>query len=338
MMKNITQQLSFVLLFGFVAHFAVAQSPSLQLEATNNNFVHWSESNSLIESNPDFTIEMWVKASTISSGSAGRMIYCEGVNSNSNMFRLFGSTGKVYIRPNGSSGAEQLGSTSTVFAATAVWHHIAVVGKTPGGLGTVTTLKLYIDGVEEASNTYTRNTADYDRSTLGNFTRSSSQTSSYAFDGEIDEFRTWNRALDATEILNNMCNPASTTGLVRHIRLNEGSGTTAYDEVTASSAAIQGTSPVWTTNASCAPMSVADDVLRSGINVYPNPVNDILTIKSLNTEIQIESVAIYDITGKQVYKSKTSKSINVAKFPTGVFILKVESLDGGVLHKKIIIN
>ena len=148
------------------------------------------------------------------------------------MFRLFGSTSKVYIRPNGVSGSEQLASTTSIFGVVAEWHHIAVVGTTPGGLGTVTTLKLYIDGVEEDTNTYTRNNADYDRVTLGNLTRTSSQTSTYAFDGEIDEFRTWSRALSASEINNNMCTPANSTGLTKHLKLNEASGTTALDEIT----------------------------------------------------------------------------------------------------------
>jgi len=244
--KIITQKLTFI--FTLIAFYAIAQSPSLQLEDSNNNFIQWNDSSTLIESNPNFTIEMWIKASTIVSGGTGRMIYCEGLNSNLNMFRLFASTGKVYVRPNGVSGAEQLGSTTTVFGSTAVWHHIAVVGTTPGGLGTLTTLRLYIDGVEEAVNTYTRNTSDYDRTVIGNLTSSSSQTSTYAFDGEIDELRLWSKALTPSELGINNCNLISSIGLAHRIRFNEASCTTVYDEIAATNYAIQGIAPNWTTN------------------------------------------------------------------------------------------
>jgi hypothetical protein len=251
MVKYTTQKSKFILLFSFVISISTAQSPALRFTEASNNFVQWNESATLIESNPDFTIEMWVKSSTIISGSSGRMLYCEGSDSNSAMFRLFASSGKVYVRPNGVIGAEQLASTTVVFDATAVWHHIAVVGTTPGGIGTVTTLKLYIDGILEATNTYTRNTADYDRSTLGNLTRTASQLPATAFDGEIDEFRLWSRALSASEIATNKCDPTSKTNLFRLIRFNEGSGTIVRDEVSASTVPISGTSPVWTTNEMC---------------------------------------------------------------------------------------
>jgi hypothetical protein len=230
----------------------MAQSPALRLTEVKNNFLNWNESATLIESNPDFTIEMWVKASTIVSDSSGRMLYCEGLNnSNGTMFKLFASKGKVYVRPNGVSGVEQLGSTSVVFEAVAKWHHIALVGTTPGGLGAQTTLKLYVDGVLEATNTYTRNRIVYDRSTLGNLTRTSSQLSATAFDGEIDEFRLWTRALDVLEIVANMCKPASSKNLFRYLRFNEGSGAVVRDEVSASILRIEGLQPTWTTNDKC---------------------------------------------------------------------------------------
>jgi len=250
-MKNFIQKLFFLVVCNFIANITSAQeSPALHIELDNLNFIQWDQETNLIETYPNFTIEMWVKGT---ESAYGGMIYCEGKsNSNSNMFRLWVSGGKVYIRPHGNS-TDQIASTgNNIFSDTRGWVHLAVVGTTPGGAGTETTLELFVDGVSNASGTYTRVANNHNRSIIGNLSSTSSQVANYQFDGEVDEFRAWSRALDVSEIANNMCNPASNTGLFRHVRFNESSGSTVYDEIAASSVAIQGTSPTWTTNSECA--------------------------------------------------------------------------------------
>jgi len=336
-MKNFIQKLFFLFVCNFIANITSAQeSPALHIELDNLNFIQWDQETNLIETYPNFTIEMWVKGT---ESAYGGMIYCEGKsNSNSNMFRLWVSGGKVYIRPHGNS-TDQIASTgNNIFSDTRGWVHLAVVGTTPGGAGTETTLELFVDGVSNASGTYTRVANNHNRSIIGNLSSTSSQVANYQFDGEVDEFRAWSRALDVSEIANNMCNPASNTGLFRHVRFNESSGSTVYDEIAASSVTIQGTSPTWTTNSECAAMSVADEKLKSSLQVYPNPVDTLLSIKSLNSDVQISNIFIYDLTGKQLIKSKTTNTINVSNLSSGVYLLKAESVEGGVLHKKVIIN
>ncbi|MBP9601554.1 MAG: T9SS type A sorting domain-containing protein [Lutibacter sp.] len=89
---------------------------------------------------------------------------------------------------------------------------------------------------------------------------------------------------------------------------------------------------------SAAVLSVADDVLSQGISIYPNPTNSILNIQSIDSNIKIENVRLMDITGKTVYTSNSAQPINVEKFSKGVYILRIESQDGGVASKKVIVN
>ena len=58
----------------------------------------------------------------------------------------------------------------------------------------------------------------------------------------------------------------------------------------------------------------------SGIYFYPNPATSTLTIESESTLVQ--SIHIYDITGREVYRQENLKtqneSIPVGNFPAGV--------------------
>jgi len=73
------------------------------------------------------------------------------------------------------------------------------------------------------------------------------------------------------------------------------------------------------------------------VGVYPNPVNDILTLSSPSNEIL--SIHIYSINGKKVYsfenKSQGLNEINVIDLDSGIYFLKILT-DVGELAKKII--
>ena len=60
---------------------------------------------------------------------------------------------------------------------------------------------------------------------------------------------------------------------------------------------------------------------ESNFKIYPNPVDDVLNIKSTN---DINST-IYDITGKKVLESN-SKNINLEKLSKGIYIIKIKDL------------
>lgn len=73
-----------------------------------------------------------------------------------------------------------------------------------------------------------------------------------------------------------------------------------------------------------------------GLNVFPNPVSDILTID--NNE-KIKLVQIYNIRGQEVKSipvQKSNKNISVADLNSGVYILKVIDNNGASAIQKIV--
>ena len=69
-------------------------------------------------------------------------------------------------------------------------------------------------------------------------------------------------------------------------------------------------------------------------NVCPNPVDDILTVSSLNnTALRIE---IFDISGKKVYSKIYDDAIDVSCFSKGLYLLKVYDENESVSVFKII--
>jgi photosystem II stability/assembly factor-like uncharacterized protein len=67
--------------------------------------------------------------------------------------------------------------------------------------------------------------------------------------------------------------------------------------------------------------------------IYPNPVNDVLSIKSIN---DINSI-IYDITGKKVLESN-SKNINLEKLSKGIYIINIRDLINNISESMKIIK
>jgi hypothetical protein len=67
-----------------------------------------------------------------------------------------------------------------------------------------------------------------------------------------------------------------------------------------------------------------EDLTEAGITLFPNPVNDNLTIKGL---VENTSVRILNTVGQLVYSSQIEGSkamINVSSFEDGVYILQID--------------
>lgn len=66
-----------------------------------------------------------------------------------------------------------------------------------------------------------------------------------------------------------------------------------------------------------------DDLSTNTFSVYPNPVKDVLNIKSKES---VDNITIYDILGKVVMQQnpgKISPAINMSSLPTGSYLVKV---------------
>ena len=103
-------------------------------------------------------------------------------------FEDFGSTGNnISVLNNNGSGWEELQSTTTTWTA-GTWYMVTF---TFDG----STKKLYINGSEEDTGSFSQNITEGDvDATLG------SGGSNYYYDGKLDEVGTWSRALTSTEV------------------------------------------------------------------------------------------------------------------------------------------
>ncbi|MDN3695156.1 DUF5074 domain-containing protein [Chryseobacterium tructae] len=76
------------------------------------------------------------------------------------------------------------------------------------------------------------------------------------------------------------------------------------------------------------------EVKKLEFGIYPNPVTDILYIK---TQEKVVSVAIYDISGKLINTQFNNGQVNVSSLPKGMYILKAVT-DKAVYQQKLIKN
>ena len=82
--------------------------------------------------------------------------------------------------------------------------------------------------------------------------------------------------------------------------------------------------------------------LTSAVNIYPNPVNDILYIETLTqtqtqTQTQTLTVEIYDAFGRQwsTVNGQQSLSIDVSNLNSGVYFVKINTANGNIVNKFI---
>ena len=81
-------------------------------------------------------------------------------------------------------------------------------------------------------------------------------------------------------------------------------------------------------------LSVGDQELERSIQLYPNPVKDILSIKS--KAIVISKVGIYSVLGKKIKEVKSNfESIGISNLSKGLYIIRIFS-DKGSITKRII--
>jgi len=74
---------------------------------------------------------------------------------------------------------------------------------------------------------------------------------------------------------------------------------------------------------------VAFDDLNK-ISLFPNPVTDILNIRTNNTEVQSCTIEIYTIDGRLIHSeivdlSSTNHSIQVTNYTSGVYLCKINN-------------
>jgi len=77
------------------------------------------------------------------------------------------------------------------------------------------------------------------------------------------------------------------------------------------------------------------DVKSTKLNFYPNPVKNVLTI---NNEIEVNNVTIYDLAGKSVLNQKADSknlSLDISKLEKGIYMMRVATKNGAKTVKII---
>ena len=177
---------------------------------------------SSLDMGSSMTIEAWVKTSSynwmniLNKGNYGYGLIIQG------------STRKLGFWDK-SNGAEIPWSTGTVASNT--WQHVAV---TVVDVGSSLAINYYMDGVNAGSTTSSEDQINNNAGYLGIGTQAPGYCNCNYFNGQMDDVRIWNTALDASTIAS--WKDAVVTGshpnyanLVAYYKFDEGSGTTASD-------------------------------------------------------------------------------------------------------------
>lgn len=78
----------------------------------------------------------------------------------------------------------------------------------------------------------------------------------------------------------------------------------------------------------------SQDFIQNNLKVglYPNPVDDVLNIES---DTELKSVEIYNMQGREIQVSN-QKQINVSDLASGIYMVRIQDKENGIVTKKII--
>lgn len=85
--------------------------------------------------------------------------------------------------------------------------------------------------------------------------------------------------------------------------------------------------------ATCEALSVNDHIL-SQLSVYPNPTNDIVTVK-IPSNIEVVSMKLFDVLGNLVLKNANTTRLDVSNLSSGLYLLDIITT-AGTVSKKIV--
>jgi hypothetical protein len=262
-----------------------------------------------------FTIEVWAY---YESTSGGYIISNEGYdnsNSTSHGFALRTSGSKIEISLGTGSGWDQLQSITNISLNT--WMHIAV---TYSG----SELKLYVNGVEDATKTVTSPMA---ASNYNLCIGEGSMWKDRRFTGKMSDLRFWNVVRSQADISASMSSSLSgtETGLVANWKMNEGTGNTVEDatgiHTLTKTDAVSWFVPTYVPN------TLSDRITASIVERTLNVIN--YSDSKLN-------IYLYNISGQKVYDCSIAPGnafVQQLNNPVGVYVLKYIT-ETGIMHSE----
>ncbi|MDB4534085.1 T9SS type A sorting domain-containing protein [Vicingaceae bacterium] len=190
----------------------------------NNDYVEVSSSFPDM-GNQSFTMMAWIKPDGVSS--AGQRVWCDDESNGNGGYALsLGDPGSGRLRfyTRGLSPVSLDVSAASLVVANE-WQHVAMVHDAGAK-----TKKIYINGVEVASGTYTGTLTNISGpSSIGGET-DGGETSN-RFKGEIDEVSFWTSALSSSDIRDNLClkQVGNEASLIGYWRFDESTGSSLAD-------------------------------------------------------------------------------------------------------------
>ncbi|NNC44254.1 MAG: T9SS type A sorting domain-containing protein [Winogradskyella sp.] len=82
--------------------------------------------------------------------------------------------------------------------------------------------------------------------------------------------------------------------------------------------------------------TLSTETLEKGIDyvsLYPNPTSETFSVSS---NVEIETIEIYDVLGKNVLTSSKSKTIEIRHLDTGLYLLKIKTASGNITKKLVV--
>lgn len=77
----------------------------------------------------------------------------------------------------------------------------------------------------------------------------------------------------------------------------------------------------------------ANNLSVGSYNIYPNPVTEFLIIES---EVPINTIKIFNHIGQTILSETNKLKINFSEFPSGLYFIKIEDINGNIGIKKIL--
>jgi N-acetylneuraminic acid mutarotase len=176
----------------------------------------------------DITTEAWIKCTASQSNYAG--IVCKGSASSGIFLQMLLVNNKLSAEVSSSTG--MIGNGDGLIGTTTLndgnWHHLAMTINRSSN-----TVKLYVDGLQEASVTHTYVSGDLS-SPLYPLLIGVERTYGIYFNGIIDDVRIWRAAQSQSNIAANMsaCLNGTEAGLAAYYNFERGSGSFAADQST----------------------------------------------------------------------------------------------------------
>ena len=210
------------LLFILFISFSFSQNYSLDFDG-ESDYVEVTNESAMIANADQMTLSGWVYPRGPNADSYTQFDGFFGFRNNedADFYLLQLGNYKVECRLKVSGGGEFTIVTAENSIISETWHHLAL---TYDGSNMI----LYIDGIEAGSTgAYGQITNEFSPFNIGRLVW---QTTNFDLDGQVDEVSLWNLALTEQQVQDYMyVDLTGEEGLVGYWKLNEGTGSTAYD-------------------------------------------------------------------------------------------------------------